>query len=462
MREIAETREQEKTGGGRGGAPVSGRRRALSSWLPPVRILAPAALFLVVAAAVVGWHMFKYPYLSPIDENAHFDYIRILPDIPTGVDTLSQDSLRMTACRGYPEDLFDQGLAQYPWPPCRSDRFDPNAFPGGGKSTAGSTAPLYYFVTAALTRPIAYVIDIPLVTLVRGVGILWLAGLMGVGYALGRRIGAGRVAAASAAVLVGTSSDAVTSAATVGPDTATAVMGGLVMLAAAAHDGSRRATGWLVLVVALAAVTKLTAITAVGVAMTVLLIRAISASGAAGRARGWLRGLSLAAVVGAVFVVLSLAWVLRPLPPEVAAAADAMPPAVVPWLQIKAQLFFNFFTPNVGNFNASFLESVVNVRMEGLMVGVLSFAVLAGVVALRRNVEASALAWGMLVMAVVGPVVLTAANLYGNNLYFALPPRYGYGFLAGFIALAGWTFRGVVLARALAVLALASFLNVFI
>lgn len=420
----------------------------------------PLIVMLAVAASVIGWHIIKYPYLSPIDENAHFDYVRILPDVPTGGSTLSQDSLRMTACRGYPPDLFDQGLATYDWPACRSKHFDPEAFPGGGKSTAGSTAPLYYFVTAALTRPIAYVVDgVPLLLLIRIVNTLWLAGLMVVGYAIARRLKASATAATAAAVLVGASSDVVTSSATVGPDTFTAMLGGIVILLALRYDGSRRALLTLIGVVVAAAVTKLTAVTAVGVAAVILVLLPLLRERSAPLLKRVARPFGLAVLISFLFAALSAAWFLRPVPEG--PAAPELPPAAVPWSQIKAQLFFNFFTPNAGNFNAPFLDSAVNSRLEGLMVGVLSFAVLAGLVAGRRYLDARVLAIGMLVMAVVGPVVLTALNLYGNNLYFALPPRYGYGLLAGFIALGGWAFRSPALARALAVLAAATYLSVF-
>lgn len=453
----------ERTRGGdeqpRGRRTTIGRRVSDVGW----RRMAPLALFLAVATAVVGWHVVKYPYLSPIDENAQFDYIRILPDVPSGATTLSQDSLRMTACRGYPDDLFDQGLANWDWPPCRSDHFDPNAFPGGGKSTAGTTAPLYYVVTGALTRPIAYVIDIPLLNLVRLANILWLTGLMAVGYAIARRIGAPRLSATAAAVLVGTSSDVVTSAATVGPDTATAVMGGLVILASLAYDGTRRAAGLLLLAVALAAVTKLTAITAVGAAMTILALRAVVRQAGPLKLRP-LPALGVAGLAGAIFVALSVAWFVRPQPtlPEATAEVPPNPSAVVPWLDIKAQLLFNFLAPNAGNFNAPFLDGFVNGRLENLMVGVLVFGLLAAALAFRANLRASVLGWGVACMCVLGPIVLTLANELGNDVYFALPPRYGYGLLAGFIAVAGWSFRGTALARALALLAGVSFLSVFL
>ena len=74
--------------------------------------------------------------------------------------------------------------------------------------------------------------------LARWCGALWLAAFMSVAYLIGLRLGAPRLAAASAAVLSASSIGFVTSAATIGPDTATAVVGGLVVLGGLAYDGT--------------------------------------------------------------------------------------------------------------------------------------------------------------------------------------------------------------------------------
>ncbi len=176
--------------------------------------LAPFVVFFVVAVSVIGWHMHKYPYLSPIDENTQFDYIRVLPHIPSG--TMDQDSLRMTACRQYPPDLFDQGLGHLQLATLQEQALRPQGLPGGGKSTAGSTAPFYYVVTAALTRPIAYVVDIPLLLLIRAASALWLTALMTVSYLIARQLQVSRAAAMGAAILTATASDTLTSAASSG------------------------------------------------------------------------------------------------------------------------------------------------------------------------------------------------------------------------------------------------------
>ena len=70
-----------------------------------------------------------------------------------------------------------------------------------------------------------------------------------------------------------------------GPDTATAVTSGLVLLAALSYDGTRRRAGWFLLAVAIAALTKLTAFEAVGAALIYLVVLPLLARRSAGDAQ---------------------------------------------------------------------------------------------------------------------------------------------------------------------------------
>ena len=96
---------------------------------------------------------------------------------------------------------------------------------------------------------------------------------MVVGYLLALRLRVRPVIAAAAALFTGLAPNIVSSAATLGPDTATALTSGLVLLAALAYDGSRRLAILFVAAVALAALTKFTAFTAVGAAIVYLVVR---------------------------------------------------------------------------------------------------------------------------------------------------------------------------------------------
>ena len=174
-------------------------------------------------------------------------------------------------------------------------------------------------MTAAFARPLAAVSGWSLFSVSRGYGAIWLAGLMMVIYLLAERLGASRLAGVGVAVLVGTGSATITSAATIGPDTATALTSGVVLLAALSYDGTRRRAAWFLLAVAIAALTKLTAFEAVGAALIYLVLLPLLARRHAGVANGDeeretppMRASLLTAAAGlGTFLVVSFLWGLR-------------------------------------------------------------------------------------------------------------------------------------------------------
>ncbi len=75
---------------------------------------------------------------------------------------MTQSSLREWACRGFaPEQAVT-------FPPCDAASYKPRQFPGEGYSYAAATPPLYYAVTALITRPVAAVTGWSLFDLARG------------------------------------------------------------------------------------------------------------------------------------------------------------------------------------------------------------------------------------------------------------------------------------------------------
>ena len=265
-----------------------------------------------------------YPYPSPIDEMVHFDYILAIPDVPVTGDRIAPTVMREWACRtSGPEFVLSI-------PACNDRPYQTRNFPGEGWSTAGGHPPLYYAVTALATRPVAKLTGLSLFGLGRAFGAFWLAAFMFVCFAIARRLGVGDVPALAAAVLVGTSPGVVSSAATMGPDTATAAMSGLVLLAALAFDGSRRTTLLFLAAVLLASLTKFTAFEAVGAAFLFLCLHplgwgrrrkslasvgspALEAADATDPAAPPLRTSMLVGGLGViVFVVVSVLWGLRP------------------------------------------------------------------------------------------------------------------------------------------------------
>ncbi len=428
-------------------------------------------VFLGSSIAAVTTVMHHYPYPSPIDEIVHFDYVRDFPHVPVNGERVSQEGLREWACRtSGPEYVL-------PLPACRDGHYNPDEFPGQGFSTAGSTPPVYYGVTAIVARPVSAVTGWDLFTVARATGALWLAGFMFVAYLLALRLRVPPIAAAAAALLVGLAPNVIASAATIGPDTATALASGLVLLSAMTYDRTRRSTWWFLAAVALAAATKFTAFTAVGAALILLVAypllerRGTAPKGAEDTAPGHtspsqLRRPLLTSLAGlAVFGVISFLWGLRfqatsqidpdKIPINVMLHADS-----VPWRETFEYLLYVFFSPGTNNWQPQFLNDATNAFIITSIAGLSIVAVLAAALALRDDPRGSALGLGLLVMAVVSPFLLVALNLYANHLYFLLPPRYGYALLPGIVAAIAWLLRGIGPSRALALLAVLSVVNV--
>ena len=441
---------------------------------PAAATWAPYALLLVVSIAVVGWHMHRYSAISPIDEGVHFDYIVKLPHVPAGGEKLGQEAMRETACRTYGDSVVVE------LPACGTAVFDSVTFPSQGFSTAGTTPPLYYAVTAVAARPVAAVTGLSLWEVARASGAAWLFGLLALSYHLARRVGAPAVGALGAALMVGASSDVASSASAIGPDVAVAVTGGLVLLTAWSYDGSRRRLAWLLGAVTLAGLAKLTGFTAVGAAMVFLLVRAAwtrwgrrpepeaeeDAALAADVSTVTVPGaLAVSGLMLAVFGAVAYAWQklyeanvtvdVDTIPMNAATLADA-----IPWGDLLPGVLYTFLPPIAGNWNASFLESVNNGRLEWTVGAVLTFGVLAGALAGRRTI--AALGLGTLLLAIVGPSLLVLLNFYANGLYFGIPPRYGFALLPAFIALTALMLRSVGAARGLLVLGGLSVLSLFL
>ncbi len=427
------------------------RRRATASALLLL-------LFLACSAVAVGKVMHEYPYPSPIDEVVHFDYIHDFPHVPVNGERVSAEGLDEWACRTMgPEYVLRV-------PDCGGP-YEARKFPGQGYSTAGSTPPLYYGVTAVIARPVVKLTPWSLWDVSRAVGALWLTALMAVIYLLARRFRVSRTTAAAAALFTGLSPTVVASAATMGPDTATAVTSGVVMLAALAYDGSRRRLLLLLGAVALAAVTKFTAFAGVGAVVLFLLLRPLLARGEHRRAPYDLRaGLLAAAGSLVVFGAISYAWGLRfqstslvdpdQIPINVLLHADS-----VDWGAIWESMLYSLLSPGTGNWQPGFLNDGTNVFLVTVMSGVFAVSTVVGALALRNRPRVSAFGIGLLVMAVVTPFVLVALNFYENHLYFQLSPRYGYALLPGIAAVTAWVFRAPAYGRALALLAVLSLVN---
>ena len=269
------------------------------------------AALLAFSALLVALHVAAYPQLSPVDELQHIDYLDKASrgQIVRRGDLVGQYALREEACRGV------EGAALI-LPSCDSGHFDPLVFQEGGFNTAEIHPPSYYFVTGLSARAIRPLLGgggRGLMTAGRLVGALWLmAGAAVLWLLLGAFGVAWPVRVAPIALMV--TAPAVLYSSSVVTNDATAIVAGAAVLLAAVkwQDGS--SPGWVVVVVALAAVMfKLTNVIGVGVAVGYLVMQALGASRAgapsapARNARAHL--LLVAAVVGGV-AAGGMAWVV--------------------------------------------------------------------------------------------------------------------------------------------------------
>jgi hypothetical protein len=438
--------------------PAAAPRQTPAWWL---RVL-PYAAFLIVSLIVVGPHMHDIPYVSPTDESVHFDYVERMPHVPAAGERLDQPALRAWACRGFPPGL------DFDFPACRSRSFDAENFPGGGFSYAGATPPLYYAVTAVVSRPVAAITGRSLFGTVRWCGALWLAGLMSVAFLIGRRLGASRLSATAGAVLTGTVLDVVTSAATIGPDIASALVSGLVLLAVLSFDGGRRTLLLLLGASALAALTKLTTFTAIGAALVFVLLLPLMGRRPgfpwSGRTISWPRALLTCVAVVVVFGGLSQAWGAS------YNSRAVMDPALLPINQMFAvdkldygliweATLYPFLTTG-GDFRPFDMLDGTNGFVEPVAGGLQVLCLLVLATSWRRFPRPSALGIGALLAAIIGPWVLLELNFHVNGLAFTIVPRYGFGMLPVVAAAMAWVCRGPGPSRALAVIAVLSVVNV--
>jgi hypothetical protein len=427
-----------------------------------------AAVFLACSVTMVWKIMDAYPWPSPIDEVVHFDYIHDVPHVPVNGERISEEAQQEWACRG------DSPEYALPLPACNRDgKYNPDEFPGQGFSTAGSTPPFYYAVTAAIAKPLSALTGKSLFALSRSIGALWLTALMMVIYFLALRLRAGPVPAVSVALLTGTLSAVVSSAATMGPDTATAVVSGVVLLAALGYDGTRKRAAYFLLAVAVAALTKFTAFAAVGAAVIYLVVLPLIRRGMADdeppgerAAPSLSRSLLVAGGGLGVFGVLSYVWGVRfqdssiidpdKIPINVMLHADT-----IDWGSMVEGLIYAFFSPGTGNWQPQLVNDPTNAFLTVLVGGAFILGVLAAALSLRAAPRLSAFGIGLIVMVLVSGFLLTALNFYVNHLLFGLPPRYGYALLPGLAAVVACLCSSPGARRALALVAVLSVLNMF-
>jgi len=407
----------------------------------------PIALLVLLAHVLVLGTALTLQQVSPIDEAAHYDYIVRFPDVPVTGDRMTQETLELWACRGI-------ALPNVVMPPCDTYAHDPDQFPGLGYNLAGTHPPLYYGVTAGVARALVGLADLPLFTAARAVGALWYSLLLVGAYLLALRIGASRTAAFGAAALLAASPALVTAASTLGPDVAGAAVGAFLMLAAIRFDGRGLSALPVLVLAAVAGLTKLTLFTAVGVVALYLVIHPL-VDGERRRAFG--KGVLLATSTVVLFLGTSFAWT------SLSSARATMDSSSIPqntWfmtesldLRMIPAHVFTFLTPINDGWIAPQFEGLIKYRLESYVTGALVLGLVAAAWYLRSRPMPGTLGSAVLFVAAIGAPLLVVMNFLIYGMYYQLPPRYGYALLAGFAAATAFAFRDRQAARALVVVA---------
>lgn len=164
------------------------------------------ALFVCVVApaTLVALQIHDNPKFSPIDEPAHWDYVKRVAggSIPRIGQRFEPSTLRELACRGL--DLPGVVL-----PSCHAKHLSARRFPGDGAQYEAQQPPTYYAMAVPLRWFGTDVLGLDDVTATRASGILWLAVGLLVLWSAGRileidvsAIGAGVLLLATAPVVI--------------------------------------------------------------------------------------------------------------------------------------------------------------------------------------------------------------------------------------------------------------------
>lgn len=423
--------------------------------------IAIAAVMLVCLA--FNWlHVSAYTKLSPLDELQHIDYLFRAADgeIVGRGDVVEDEAMREQGCRGIDWET--------PVLDCRPlGDYEVSEFQEGGQNTAYIHSPVYYYVTAWISKLANEVTPASnLVTAGRLLGPAWVFPAVVLMVVTMRRLRVGLLVRTAVPILAVTTPMVLHATATVNPD-ATALLGGALVICTPILLGRRRsrtggrladaAAGALAmalkpsnLVVLVAGawmrsdMVVIDADTATGTETPTGTATATddepAATGQPARQASWssklmavvvaVAPLAIGAVVASVIVLLIQSRSARADPDEIGMISRYVVDAF-PW----AQLSESMLTPghfssagNGSNYLAGFLRSPLVVVCSGILaIGTLGLTV-AG--AFRRD-SAGSVARATLIATVLGGPVLIVLNYVVQGIYVAIPSRYYMSLIPG-------------------------------
>ncbi len=408
--------------------------------------------------------------------------------VPRHGDTIGQEAMQEAACRGidYPLRLSidalndwlhltgERGIAtlnsesvpRVQIPPCRSLLLEADQFPNFGINTASTHPPVYYTTTALAAEAFDAFPEVDSKTTgARLAGILWLgAASVVLWYILGG-LGASIWSKALLVGFLAVSPRLLHESSIINPDT-TALLGGVLVLAATLRWEAGRAPGWLVPLAAMAAIwLKFTNAFAVGAAVLYLGVRAWQQRDGFTRqqVRRWLTvsGAAVALTLASVISWTTIQEARGLIPPEQLPTNAIYQVDSFQWDNLGQELFAAVtplrdpFVPDT--LPRNLLEPLGDLMNLLLLAGLGSVAVFSAKGSRHRALAAAAAA----AMVATGVVTMTTAYL-SVSAYFDTNPRYGLSLLPFAVAsvvpvldnrFIRWLLTAVVLATAGAVLA---------
>jgi len=421
------------TGGARGGVVGMLRRRDGRFW---ERV---AALLLVVASVVlVGVHVPKHQFVSPIDEYMYIDYVAKVSSqgvVRTG-EGVGEFAREYLACHNA------RNVGGWPESHCTPEAIaDPNSFPNRGTTSADIYTPAYFAVTRVLAQPFLLA-GVDFVSAARLTGMFWLAlAAVALFFAL-RRLRIPIMLSVSLSLMMVGSSAAFWSNTFISTDAPAMAAGAVALLLALRTDQHRRAVWWLAAAAVVAAVLKLQLLLPFAAVAVFFLLQRFSAVRHRPRAvRAVLTDRLVLITVGGVLaaVVAQALWMVVRSSIAVGDAGALVASASFTPAALAQELFR--FLPGLA---VGALDPASTGGGAIIPVGVLTLLVSGGVIGLWGSssgfTRESNLAVSTLLVATVSAPVLAVVSAILTGQYIALVPRYGLSLLPIALACAGLLF----------------------
>ena len=409
---------------------------------------ARAALLLVVLLGVglVGLHIESYRPLSQYDEAQHVDYVSHLLQghVPASGDRWLPSTTYAVACR-----TID---SPFPYPPCDPSA-DNGAMPNYGLTTEFQQPPLYYVVPAAGVWLSAHLLPgaVDEIGVMRATGALWLvAGLVllwllwrDLGVAWPARVGLSLALVAAPTLLLAES--------TVNND-GTALAAGAAVTLATLRWSAGRLPMWVPLALAVVALVLKTTNVAVLLAVCAfVLIRRLQRADrtkGAWRAIVTTRTMMFVGVCAVATVTVALGWSAVQ---DSRASVDPMD--IVQNMIMRADHFEAgwllsampaLLSPLRPEWLPSATDGAIGLTVGHVVDAGLLLLAIVGAARSRRGSVVRALSIAALAATLAFGPLMVVGNYAALDMYFDIPPRYGFSLIPALAAVGGTAVRSRV------------------